>query len=39
MIKFVVGSGDNRKVIPLELKGKVHHEQRRALKMHLGLIQ
>jgi beta-lactam-binding protein with PASTA domain len=37
-IKFIVGSGDSRKTIPLAT-GKALHEQRRAIKQHFGLIK
>lgn len=39
MVKFVIGRGDSRKVVEKEDKGRVFHEQRRALKLHLGLLQ
>ena len=39
MVRFIVGSGDDRKVVDMAFKGKELHEQRRAVKKHLGLIR
>jgi hypothetical protein len=39
MVRFVVGRGDNRQVVEKASKGKVFHEQRRALKTYCGLLK
>lgn len=39
MIKIVVGSGSKRHVEELQQGGKAMHEQRRAIKQHIGLIR
>lgn len=38
MVKFVIGSGSIRMVIPLAT-GEALHEQRRAVKRNLGLLK
>jgi hypothetical protein len=38
-IRFVVGSGKDRITVPRANGGKDLHVQRRALKLHLGLLR
>jgi len=41
MVKFVIGSGNDRFVVPMAAKseGPAYHEQRRAFKQHVGLLK
>ena len=39
MVRIVVGSGKDRQVFDRAEKGRLVHEQRRAIKMHVGLIR
>lgn len=39
MVRIVLGSGKDRRVYVREDKGRAHHEQRRAIKMHVGLLR
>jgi hypothetical protein len=38
MMKIVVGRGKDRHVEQLEQSGKAMHEQRRNIKLHVGLL-
>lgn len=37
--KIVVGRGRDRRTFPVIQKGKEHHEQRRSIKLHVGLLR
>lgn len=38
MVRIIIGSGDKRHVYEREDHGKAMHEQRRAIKLKLGLL-
>jgi hypothetical protein len=38
MVRIILGSGDKRQVYERADKGRAMHEQRRAIKMKLGLL-
>jgi hypothetical protein len=39
MVRIILGSGDKRQVYERADKGRFFHEQRRAIKLHVGLLK